>query len=61
MSPGESYKMSYAVEVAAAFLDGLVLTPVRGRGRGPPRHGAHAEVVATAGKLLVQRWLPPLV
>jgi hypothetical protein len=30
-------------------------------GRGPPRHGTHAEVVATAGKLLVQRWLPPLV
>jgi hypothetical protein len=33
--PGGSYKTSYAVEVAAAFLDGLVLTPVEGRGRGP--------------------------
>jgi hypothetical protein len=31
-------------------LDGLVLTPVGGRGRGPLRHGAHAEVVATAGE-----------
>jgi hypothetical protein len=42
-------------------LDGLVVTPVGGWGRGPPRHGAHAEVVATAGKPLVQRWSPPLV
>jgi hypothetical protein len=33
--PEGSYKMSYAVEVAAVFLDGLVLTPVGGRGRGP--------------------------
>jgi hypothetical protein len=32
---GGSYKTSYAVEVAAAFLDGLVLTPVGGRERGP--------------------------
>jgi hypothetical protein len=37
MPPGGSYKTSYAVEVAAAFLDGLVLTPVGGRGRGPLR------------------------
>jgi hypothetical protein len=50
--PGESYKTSYAVEVADACLDGLVLTPIGGRGRGPPRHGAHAEVVAAAGKPL---------
>jgi hypothetical protein len=42
-------------------LDGLVVTPVGGRGRGPPRHGAHAEVVATVGEPLVQRWSPPLV
>jgi hypothetical protein len=34
---GGSYKTSYAVEVAAAFLDGLVLTPVGGWGRGPLR------------------------
>ena len=32
-----SYKTSYATGVAAAFLDGLVLTPVRGRERGPLR------------------------
>jgi hypothetical protein len=32
-----SYKTSYAMEGAAAFLDGLVLTPVGGRGRGPLR------------------------
>jgi hypothetical protein len=37
------------MEVAAACLDGLVLTPVEGRGRGPPRHGTHTEVVTTAG------------
>jgi hypothetical protein len=30
-------------------LDGLVVTPIGGWGRGPPRHGAHTEVVATAG------------
>jgi hypothetical protein len=35
--PGRSYKTSYTVEVAATFLDDLVLTPVAGRGRGPLR------------------------
>jgi hypothetical protein len=35
--PEGSYKTSYAVEVAAAFLDGLVLTHIGGRGRGPLR------------------------
>jgi hypothetical protein len=30
--PGGSYKTSYAVEVAVACLDGLVVTPVGGRG-----------------------------
>jgi hypothetical protein len=35
--PSGSYKTSYAVEVATAFLDGLVLSPVGGRGRGPLR------------------------
>jgi hypothetical protein len=59
-SPGGLYKTSYAVEVAVACLDGLVVTPIGGQGRGPPRHGEHAEVVATAGKPLVQRWSPPL-
>jgi hypothetical protein len=34
---GGSYKMSYAVEVTVAFLDGLVLTPVGGWERGPLR------------------------
>jgi hypothetical protein len=34
-SPGGLYKMSYAVGVAVAFLDGLVFTPVGGRERGP--------------------------
>jgi hypothetical protein len=33
--PGGLYKMSYAVEVAATFLDGLVLTPAGRRGQGP--------------------------
>jgi hypothetical protein len=36
-------------------LDGLVLTPVGGQGRGPLRHGAHAEVVATAGEAARRR------
>jgi hypothetical protein len=35
--PGGSYKTSYVVEVVVAFLDGLSLTPVGGRGRGPLR------------------------
>jgi hypothetical protein len=35
--PRGSYKTSYAVEVVVASLDGLVLTPVGGRGRGPLR------------------------
>jgi hypothetical protein len=34
-------------------LDGLVLTPVGGRERGPLCHGAHTEVAAVAGKPLV--------
>jgi hypothetical protein len=33
-------------------LDGLVVTLVGGWGRGPLCHGAHAEVVAAAGKPL---------
>jgi hypothetical protein len=41
-------------------LDGLVVTLVGGWGQGPPRHGAHAKMVATASKPLVQRWSPPL-
>jgi hypothetical protein len=36
-SPEGLYKTSYAVGVAIAFLDGLVLTPVGGRERGPLR------------------------
>jgi hypothetical protein len=68
MPPGGSYKTSYAVEVAAAFLDGLVLTPVRGRGRGPLRtrcdghrcwQATGAKVVAVAGELLLLRWPLP--
>jgi hypothetical protein len=35
--PRGSYKTPCAVEVAAAFLDGPVLTPVGGRERGPLR------------------------
>jgi hypothetical protein len=35
--PRGSYKTSYAVEGAAMFLDGLVLTPIGGQGRGPLR------------------------
>jgi hypothetical protein len=64
---GGSYKASYTVGVAAAFLDGLVLTPVGGRERGPLR--ARAKAAAVAGKPPVQRWplssvlrwSPPLV
>jgi hypothetical protein len=37
-------------------LDGLVVTPVGGRGRGPLRHGPRVEVVAAAGERLASRW-----
>jgi hypothetical protein len=37
-------------------LDGLVLTPVGGRERGPLRHGERVEVVAAAGEPLAIRW-----
>jgi hypothetical protein len=36
-------------------FNGLVVTPVGRRGRGPFRNGARAEVVATAGESSVQR------
>jgi hypothetical protein len=42
-------------------LDGLVLTPVGGQGRGPLRHGARAVVAAVAGKPSAHRWSLPLV
>jgi hypothetical protein len=53
---GGSYKTSYAAAMAAAFLDGFVLTPVGRTGartpscvlRQPPPTGA--EVVAAAGE-----------
>jgi hypothetical protein len=59
---GGSYKASYAMEVAATFLDGLVLTPVGGRERGPLRaycdgrrcrQATRAKVAAVAGEPLV--------
>jgi hypothetical protein len=51
---GRSYKMSYAVRVGAAFLDGLVLTPV-------VRTGEKTSSCALArppfaGTVLVRRW-----
>jgi hypothetical protein len=61
MPPGGLYKTLYAVEVAATFLDGLVLTPTGGQGQGPLRCGACAVVVVVAGKPLARRWPLPLV
>jgi hypothetical protein len=64
MPSGGSYKTSYAMEMAAAFLDGLVLTPVGGQGRGPLRthcdgrrcrQATGAKVATIAGEPLVQR------
>jgi hypothetical protein len=66
--PEGSYKTSYAVGVAGAFLDGLVLTPVGGRGRGPLRtrcggrrcrQATGAKVSAVTGEPLVKRWPLP--
>jgi hypothetical protein len=53
--------LSYTVEVAATFLDGFVLTPVGGHGRGPLCHGARAVVAAVAGKPSAHRGSLPLV
>jgi hypothetical protein len=51
--PWGLYKTSYAVEVAATFLDGLVLTPQEGRGEDL---SARAEASVVVGKPPVQRW-----
>jgi hypothetical protein len=51
---GGSYKTSYAVEVAAAFLDGLVLTPKEG---GSEDLFVCGEAAVVAGKPPVRRWL----
>jgi hypothetical protein len=59
--PRGLYKTSYAVEVAATFLDGLVLTPVGGQGRGPLCHGARAVLATVASKPSAHRWSLPLV
>jgi hypothetical protein len=59
--PGGLYKTSYAVEVAVMFLDGLVLTPVWGQGRGPLRHSARIVVATVASKPSAHRWSLPLV
>jgi hypothetical protein len=49
-------RASYSLALMAS------LSPPVGRwGRGPFRSGVRAEVVATSGELLVQRWPPPLV
>jgi hypothetical protein len=42
-------------------LDGLVLTPAGGQGRGPLRRGAHAVVVAVVDKPSARRRPLPLV
>jgi hypothetical protein len=66
---GGSYKTSCAMEGAAAFLDGLVLTPVGGRRRGPLRtcRGGRrrwqvvgAEVAAVVGAMVVASTREPL-
>jgi hypothetical protein len=46
---------------ASLSLMASLSPPVGERGRGPFRNGARAEVIATAGESLVQRWPPPLV
>jgi hypothetical protein len=56
--PGGSYKTSYAMEGATAFLDGLVLTPV---GDGGEDLFARADVTAGVGKSSRQRWPLPSV
>jgi hypothetical protein len=64
---GRSYKTSYAVRVGAAFLDGLVLTPVVRTGTKtsscalvrPPFAGT--ALVCRRLLSLVLRWSPPLV
>jgi hypothetical protein len=51
-SAGETTKATCRRVPDSLALIASLSPPVRGRGRGPPRNGAHPEVVATAGKPL---------
>jgi hypothetical protein len=60
-SAGETVSATYCRAPDSLALMASLSPPIGRRGRGPFRSGARAEVVATAGESLVQRWSPPLV
>jgi hypothetical protein len=51
-SVGETIKATYRRVPDSLALMASLSPPVGARGRGPPRNGAHPEVVAAAGKSL---------
>jgi hypothetical protein len=51
-SAGETIKATCRRASDSLALMASLSPPVGGRGRGPPRNGAHPEVVAAAGKPL---------
>jgi hypothetical protein len=67
-SAGETDSATYCRPPDSLALMASLSPPIGRRGRGPFRSGVHAEVIAAAGELSVQRrssplvlmWLPPL-
>jgi hypothetical protein len=60
-SAGETVSATCHQTLGSLALMASLSPPVGIQGRGPFRSGVHAEVIAAAGELLVQRWPPPSV
>jgi hypothetical protein len=60
-SAGETVSATCRRTSGSLALMASLSPPVGRRGRGPFRSGVHAEVIAVAGELSVQRWPPPSV
>jgi hypothetical protein len=60
-SAGEIVSATYRRASDSLALMASLSPPVGRQGRGPFRSGVYAEVIATAGESLVQRWPPPSV
>jgi hypothetical protein len=57
-STGETVSATCHRTPGSLALMASLSPPVGRRGRGPFCSGVHAEVIAAAGELLVQRWSP---
>jgi hypothetical protein len=60
-SASETISATYHRASNSLALMASLSPPVGRRGRGPFCNGARAEVIATTGESLVQRWPPPSV